>query len=110
MSTIAEIYGIKVPEKAYIIGFRGIVQGNRIDILPDRRVKMNITPEVNKSAYFKEFVGWVQNEFDTHVDNQAGSLEENKIHTHSFGGNCEARWRKAGGYLYFLAWREPNGK
>jgi hypothetical protein len=111
MSETISIYGIDVPSDAVAIGFRGIVQGNYVDIVHDRRVSHNTNSQSLDKPSFDEFVSWVQDEYDTHVKPNVETLEDDKMYEHAWGGDCEARWRKAGGYLYFLAWRTGiNGK
>ncbi len=110
MSETTSFYGIEVPSDAVVIGFRGIVHGNYVDIVPDRRVSHNTNSTKLDKAVFDQFVSEVQNEYDTHVKPNVETLIDDKMHKHEWGGDrpqdrSYARWRKAGGYLYFLAWR-----
>ncbi len=104
-------YGVTVPRDAHVIGFRGIDHGTMVDILPDRRVSNKME---NYTPYLKEFTTIVQAEFDTHISEgtKLQNMEYDKFHEHSVhGGDIQMRWRRAGGYLYFLAWRVPeNGE
>jgi hypothetical protein len=105
-SDFKQIFGFDVPSDSYYVGFRGIDHGTMIDIPPDRRVS-NMKGDLDERA--KNLIKWTQNEYKTHVQDKLPNMEYDIYHTHSFGGDCEARWRRAGGYLYFIAWRDIEG-